>query len=151
MLIVDVNILVGAHRREIDSHKELNQWLSDRLSGPEVFGVSDFVLSSFLRLVTNHRIFSPPTSVESALAYCEAIRGAPASVIVAPGDRHWSVFAELCAVTPARGNLVPDAFLAALAIENGATFVTRDRGFARFARVRLFDPLASGFPGEDSL
>ena len=141
MLITDVNILVGAHRSVIDSHQQLRRWLEERLAGTEVFGVSELVLSAFLRLVTNHRIFLPPSPVASALSFCEVIRGAPASVIIRPGERHWSIFAELCRVTPARGNLVPDAYLAALAIENGATFVTRDRGFARFAGVRLADPL----------
>jgi toxin-antitoxin system PIN domain toxin len=142
MLITDVNILVGAHRSVIDSHVELRLWLQDSLAGPEVVGVSELILSAFLRLVTNHRIFASPTPVATALDFCEVIRGGPASVIIRPGERHWSIFSELCRVTPARGNLVPDAYLAALAIENGATFVTRDRGFARFAGVRLADPLS---------
>src|SRR5664279_1383813 len=58
-----------------------------------------------------------------------------ASVVVRPGDLPWPIFAELCAKTPARGNLVPDAYLAAMAIESGATSVTRDRGFARFTGI----------------
>ena len=102
----------------------------------------ELVLSAFLRVVTNHRVFSTPTPVDTALEFCDVVRDSPASVIVRPGERHWPIFAELCARTPARGNLVPDAYLAALAVENGATFVTHDRGFVRFRGVRLMDPLA---------
>ena len=143
MLIADVNVFVGAHRSVIKDHPTYVSWLEDRLAGNEAFGVSELVLSAFVRLVTNHRIFDSPTPVESALEFCDAVRESPAAVIVAPGRRHWSIFADLCATTPARGNIVPDAYLAALAIENGATFVTRDRGFARFAGVRLLDPLVA--------
>lgn len=143
MLIADVNVFVGAHRSVITDHLAYSRWLSGCLSGNEVFGVSELVLSAFLRVVTNHRIFASPSPVESALEFCDAVREAPAAAIVTPGRRHWSIFADLCATTPARGNVVPDAYLAALAIENGATFVTRDRGFARFAGVRLLDPLAT--------
>jgi toxin-antitoxin system PIN domain toxin len=116
--------------------------LETRLTGQETFGVSELVLAAFIRLVTNHRIFSVPTPVDEALDFCDVIRRSYSAVTVAPGGRHWDIFAGLCAQTPARGNLVPDAYLAALAIENGATFATRDRGFARFAGVRLLDPLA---------
>lgn len=143
MLIADVNVFVGAHRSVVTDHPAYSRWLEGRLTGNEVFGVSELVLSAFLRLVTNHRIFASPTPVETALEFCDAVREAPAAVIITPGSRHWAIFAGLCATTPARGNVVPDAYLAALAIENGATFATRDRGFARFAGVRLLDPLVA--------
>jgi toxin-antitoxin system PIN domain toxin len=142
MLIADVNVFVGAHRAEIDRHDDYRDWLMRRLTGPELFGVSELVLSAFLRLATNHRIFAEPTPVDVGLDFCDQVRTAPASVIVRPSDRHWPIFADLCSRTPARGNLIPDAYLAAMAIENGATFATRDRGFARFTGVRLLDPLA---------
>ena len=142
MLIADVNVFVGAHRSVMEAHHDYREWLEHHLDGPEAFGVSDLVLSAFLRLVTNHRVFSTPTPVDAALEFCDVVRDSPASVIVRPGERYWPIFAELCARTPARGNLVPDAYLAALAVENGATFVTHDRGFVRFRGVRLMDPLA---------
>jgi len=71
------------------------------------------------------------------------VRTAPASRVVAPGARHWEIFAGLVRAAHATANLVPDAYLAALAIENGATFVTRDRGFARFPGLRTLDPLVA--------
>ena len=127
---------------EIDHHDVYLAWLERRLAGPEAFGVSELVLSAFLRLVTNHRIFADPTPVDVGLDFCQSVRNAPASVIVRQKERHWPIFAELCAQAQARGNVVPDAYLAAMAIEAGATFATRDRGFARFKGVRLLDPLA---------
>ena len=142
MLIADVNVFVGAHRVDIAGHDDHLNWLERSLTGAEAFGVSELVLSAFLRLVTNHRIFADPTPVDDALEFCRVVRGAPASVVARPTDRHWTIFADLCSRTPARGNVVPDAYLAALAIEAGATFVTRDRGFARFAGVRLLNPFA---------
>lgn len=62
--------------------------------------------------------------------------------VVAPGKRHWNIFAELVRTGQARANPVPDAYLAAPAIENGATFVTRDHLFARFPGLRMLDPIA---------
>jgi predicted nucleic acid-binding protein len=71
------------------------------------------------------------------------MRAAPASIPVAPGQRHRAIFADLVRTIHATANIVPDAYLAALAIEHGATLVTRDRGFARFPGLRLLDPLAA--------
>jgi toxin-antitoxin system PIN domain toxin len=103
--------------------------------------VIDTVLASFLRITTHHRVFVEPTPSAVALAFCDAVRGAPAATAIQPGTDHWRLFSELVLDTTARGNLVPDAFLAALAIEHGATFVTTDTGFARFAALRRAHPL----------
>lgn len=137
MLLADVNLYVYARRRESPRHLEYLDWLQERLSGPEPFGVSELVLSSFIRIVTNHRVYREPTPPPAAYAYCEAVLSAPATVAVRPGPRHWSLFVELCRAVQARANQVPDAYLAALAIEHGATWVTGDRGFARFPGLRV--------------
>jgi len=137
MLLADVHIYLYARRRESERHQEYREWLEDRLSGAEPFGVSELVLSSFLRIVTNHRIYKEPTPPQAALAFCNAILEAPAAVPIRPGNRHWGIFSQLCEASKARGNSVPDAYLAALAIEHGATWVTIDRGFARFPGLRI--------------
>lgn len=136
MLLADVTPLIYAHRPESPRAEEYEAWLVDALGGPEPFAVSELVLSSFLRIVTNHRVYRDPTPLAVALDFCEVVRSAPAGVPVNPGLRHWRIFPDLCAAVGARGNLVPDAYLAALAIENGATWVTNDRGFARFPGLR---------------
>ncbi|HEX7738595.1 MAG TPA: type II toxin-antitoxin system VapC family toxin [Marmoricola sp.] len=144
MLLADVNPLIYAHRPESPRAAEHRDWLAAALCGPEPFGVSEQVLSSFVRIVTNHRVYREPTPPEIALDFCAAVLAGPASVAVRPGARHWSIFDGLCRGLGARGNVVPDAYLAALAIENGATWVTTDRGFARFPGLRWVLPL-----GED--
>ena len=141
MLLVDVNTLVYAHRPESPQATEHREWLESSLGGAEPFGVSELVLSSFLRIVTNHRIYREPTPPDQALAFCAAVLDAPSAVPVRPGPRHWRIFAGLCATVQARGNLIPDAYLAALAVEQGATWVTTDHGFARFAGLRWRTPL----------
>ena len=140
MLLADVNLFIYAHRPESPHHEEHRSWLTEALTGPEPFGVSELVLSAFARIVTNHRIYLEPTSPDGALAFCTAVLEAPAVVRMRPGPRHWDIFSGLCSNVGARGNTVPDAYLAALAIEHGATWITGDRGFARFPGLRWRTP-----------
>lgn len=141
MRCVDVNVLVYAHRREAERHGAYLSWLDEARRGPEPLGVIDVVLSGFVRVVTHPRVFVDPTPLATALAFAEAVRGAPAALVVTPGPRHWRLFTDLCSTTEVRGNLVPDAYLAATAIEAGATWVSADRGFSRFRALRLQHPL----------
>lgn len=141
VLLADVNAFIYAHRAESPRAEEHRAWLTDALTGDEPFGVSELVLSSFLRIVTNHRVYREPTPLDIALAFCQAVLDAPAAVRVQPSKRHWGIFRRLCSSVGARGNLVPDAYLAALAIESGATWVTTDHGFARFPNLTWRTPL----------
>lgn len=141
MLLADVNIFIYAHRAESPRADEHHDWLHRALTGDEPFGVSESVLASFLRIVTHHRVYREPTPPEVAIQFCDAVLAAPAAVPIRPGPRHWSLFNQLYLTVGARGNQVPDAFLAALAIEHGATWVTTDRGFARFPGLRWQTPL----------
>lgn len=97
-----------------------------------------------MRVATHPRIFDPPASTSAALAFAHALRSQPNAVLVAPGSRHWEIFGRLCRAAEARGNLVPDAYLAALAIESGSEWVTTDRDFSRFPGLRWRHPLAEG-------
>ncbi len=141
MRCVDVNVMIYAHRSESPEHERYRTWLDDARRASEPLGLSDLVLSSFLRIVTNPRVFREPTPPETALAFTAALRGSPAALTVAPGERHWEIFTELCRRIGAKGNAVPDAYLAALAIEQAATWITADRGFARFPGLRWSAPL----------
>ena len=141
MLLADVNAYIYAHRPESPRADEHRAWLEQALTGPEPFGVSELVLSAFLRIVTNHRVYREPSPPRAALSFCAAVLEAPAALPIRPGERHWPIFSGLCRDLGARGNVVPDAYLAALAIEHGATWVTTDRGFARFPGLRWRTPL----------
>jgi uncharacterized protein len=132
VILPDVNVLVYAHREDAPRHEQCRRWLEGVLDGREAYGVSDLVLAGFVRVVTHPRVFSPPSPTEVALAFAEALRSHPNCVPVAPGPRHWAIFADLCRDARAKGNLVPDAYLAALAIESGSEWITTDRDYGRF-------------------
>ncbi|MEK6375167.1 MAG: TA system VapC family ribonuclease toxin [Acidobacteriota bacterium] len=106
------------------------------------FGFSDVVLSGFLRIVTNSRIFPAPSPLTSALDYANGIRDHPNAIAINAGPRHWQIFTELCTAIQARGSLVPDAYLAALAIEHDLEFASTDADFERFDGLRWRNPLA---------
>jgi toxin-antitoxin system PIN domain toxin len=143
MVLPDVNVLVYAHRGETPGHDRYARWLTGVAESDAAFGLADVVLSGFVRIVTHPRIFDPPTPLEDALAFVEGLRGRPNCVPVAPGPRHWELFTSLCRRVGAKGNVVPDAYLAALAIESGSEWVTTDRGFGRFPGLRWQHPLDS--------
>ena len=100
-----------------------------------------------MRVATHPRIFSPPAPVEQALAFATALRTQPNAVVLAPGPRHWEIFERLCQAASAKGNLVADAYLAALAIETGSEWITTDRDFSRFPGLRWRHPLAETVGG----
>jgi toxin-antitoxin system PIN domain toxin len=143
MLLPDVNILVYAHRPESPDHARYRAWLTELVNGPSAFAVSELVLSGFVRVVTNPRIFRTPTPVRRALEFTELVVGRPNCTVVRPGPRHYRLFADLCRVIDARGNDVADAYHAAIAIESGSELVTTDRGFARFPKLRWRHPLGT--------
>lgn len=141
MLMPDVNVLVGAYRSDAPHHDRLKRWLEAAVQDVESLGLSDAVLSGFVRIVTHPRVFTVPTPLDTALKQAGSLHDTHGTLRVTPGDRHWSIFTELCAGADARGNLVADAAHAATAIEAGATWVTLDRDFARFPGLRWRSPL----------
>ena len=134
-------MLVYAARRDASDHERYRAWLEECLASDEPFGVASIVLSGFVRVVTHPRIFESPSSVPIALSFVDAIRDAPNAVPIEPGPRHWDLFERLCLDGGAKGNLVADAYLAALAIESGCEWITTDRDFARFPGLRWRHPL----------
>jgi toxin-antitoxin system PIN domain toxin len=136
MTLVDVNVLVYAHRQDAHEHRRYLEWLTVLASSDEAFGLCELVLSGFVRVATHPRIFSPPSSLEAALRFVEELRARPNAVVVSPGERHWEIFTGLCRKAGAKGNLVADAYLAALAIESGSEWITLDRDFSRFKGLR---------------
>jgi len=141
VILFDVNVLVYAFRTDAADHARYREWLEEQINSPQAFGVSSIVLSGFLRIVTHPRVFTDPTSSEAAIGFVEALRSVPSCVEINPGPRHWGIFADLCRKANARGNLVPDAYLAALAIESGSEWITVDRDYARFPDLRWRHPL----------
>lgn len=144
MILPDVNVLVYAHREDSADHERYRDWLQRVIGSAEAYGLSDLVLSGFIRVVTHPRVFVNPSPLEDALAFCDQIRSRPNRVSIAPGARHWAIFEALCLAARVKGNLVTDAYLAAMAIEHGCLWITTDRDFARFDGLRWSHPLAVG-------
>ncbi|WP_155054650.1 type II toxin-antitoxin system VapC family toxin [Streptomyces blattellae] len=141
MIICDVNVLVYAFREDSKNHDRYHAWLIERLRGDEPVGFTGMIDSAFLRIVTHRRIYQPPSEPETALTFLRDMRSAPVATLIQEGPRHREIFERLCLRVGARGNLVPDTYLAALAIEHGATLCSVDRDFARFPGLRWQHPL----------
>jgi len=141
VILCDVNIFVYAFREDTPLHSRAKEWLEEQLHGERPYGYSDLVLSSFLRIVTNPRIFKLPAPVDTALDFTQTIRLQPQAVSISPGEHHWSIFSDLCGHGKLSGNLIPDAFLAAIALESGCEWITTDRDYARFPGLNRRNPL----------
>ncbi len=141
MKLLDVNILVQAHRKDADRHAEIVKWLEAVMMEPPGLAVSDLVLSGFLRVVTHPKIYRDPSPLKVALEFVDRFRNHEAVSILSPRASHWEIFRDLCGTAEVRGNLVPDAYHAALAIGTGCEWVTLDRGFSRYPGLQWTHPL----------
>jgi len=140
LILADVNVMLHAFREDSADHRVCRDWLEGAVNGESAYAISPQVLSSVVRLATHPRVFVRPSTVTEALEYCGAVMAPNHCHLVQPGPRHWEIFARLCGETNSRGNIVADAWLAALAIEWGCEFFTLDGDFARFRGLRLFRP-----------
>lgn len=134
MLMPDVNILVNAHRTEAKGHAKYAKWLVDVINANEPFAISEIVLSGFIRICTNPKIFKPATSIKVVFEFIDSITEQPNCCLFRPGNRHWGIFRELCEQYDVQGKLVADAYHAALAIEYGCEWVSADTDFQIFAK-----------------
>lgn len=142
MVLPDVNVLVYAYRRDSANHAGCRDWLAGTVNADAPYGCSELVLSGFLRVVTHPKVFVSPSRLDEALAFADQLRHQPNAVAIAAGARHWEIFRRLAVEAGARGNLLPDAYLAAMAIENGCEWITTDRDYSRFRGLRWRHPLA---------
>lgn len=140
MKLLDVNVVLAAHRSDHQAFVEVRPWFDRLIAGDDRFGVPDPVWASFVRISTNRRIFEVPTPIEDAFAFLWSVRAQPHHVGVVPGSRHLGLFEQQCREGDATGDLVPDAYLAAIAIELGCELVSLDRDFARFPGLRWCRP-----------
>lgn len=140
MKVLDVNVVLAAHRDDHPQFQPARAWLDRLLDTSARFSVTELVAGAFLRLATNRRIFVTATSLDDAFGYLRALRDQPGHVTLAPGARHLELLERLCRSSDATGDLVPDAQLAAIAVEHGGEVVSFDRDFARFADLRWTRP-----------
>jgi len=141
LILPDVNVLLYAFRSDAGNHAAYRTWLEGVLNGEMAYGMSPQVLASVIRLATHPRIFVRPDRLVDVLAFAAVLLEQPHCQIIQPGPRHWSIFTALCRKANANGNLVQDAWLAALAIESGCEWITTDRDYARFEGLRWRTPI----------
>jgi toxin-antitoxin system PIN domain toxin len=141
LILVDANLLIYASAPSLPQHVAALKWLDARLNGAEPVGLPWASTLAFLRVVTNPRIFRPASSVPAAWSRVEAWLGAYNVWIPEPTERHRLVLRDLLRDGGVTGQLIPDAHLAALAIEHGLTLCSTDGDFARFRQLRWANPL----------
>jgi toxin-antitoxin system PIN domain toxin len=132
VILPDVNVLIYAFRADSPNHSGFREWLHGMVNGPSAYGIYPLVLSALVRICTHPRIFANPSTTESTLQFCKALTGPRTCHIVSPGVRQWAIFEDLCHRARATGNLVQDAWLAAVAIESGCEWITTDTDYAKF-------------------
>lgn len=140
-MLLDANLLLYAIHQGADQHDAASAWLTEQLNGPRRVGFPWQSIAAFLRISTHARAFQRPLSPATAWKRVEDWMAAPVAWIPEPGPEYSRILGELITTHDVRGNLVPDATLAALAIEHGVTLCSTDTDFARFRTLRWEDPL----------
>lgn len=142
-MLVDANILLYAVDARSPFHARAARWLSEQLNGPRRVGFPWPTLVAFLRISTHPRASENPLDPGTAARFVEDWLEPESAWIPRPGPGHASVLTALISTHDLRGNLIPDAHLAALAIEHGLTMCSADTDFARFPELRWVNPLQS--------
>jgi toxin-antitoxin system PIN domain toxin len=142
LILVDANLLIYAVNAAVPQHAAAQAWLDARLNSTTRVGLPWASLLAFLRLVTNPRVFQRPLSMSDAWNQVDAWLGIGSAWVPTPTERHAGILARLLAAPGVHGNLVPDAHLAALAIEHGLELNSTDGDFARFVGLKWCNPLA---------
>lgn len=141
MILVDANLLIYAYVSSLPQHAAARTWLDAELNSNIIVALPWPSLLSFARLVTNPRIFERPVSVQTVWQQVEEWLNCPSVRVPTPGDRHREILAELIRQAVDKAELVPDAHLAAIAIENGFVLQSADGDFARFPGLNWQNPL----------
>jgi len=141
VILIDANLLLYACNEAAPEHAVARKWLDEAITSGETVRFAWSTLNTFLRIATHRSIFPRPMNPEEAIRIVDELLRRPSVGVLDPADRYWSIFAPLAVRSQARGDLVPDAHLAALAIEHGATLCTTDKDFARFDGLRVINPL----------
>lgn len=135
-----MNVLVHALRPDAAQHTRCRAWLEDAVNDFRPLALTSPVLSGVVRVLTHPKVFNPPSDRDRVVTELDRLLARPRVVRLEPGPTHWQLFVELSKDAGATGNLVPDAWLAAIAVEHGCTLVTLDGDFARFARLKRATP-----------
>ena len=143
MIVIDANILLYAHDSSDPHHVTAARWLEATMGGSSTVGFALTTVLAFVRIATDPRVYTEPMSATHAIGLVESWFRRANVRLLAPTEAHWRTLNDLAIAGQARGPLVMDAHLAALALEHGATLATVDRDFSRFPALRTVDPTVS--------
>ncbi len=142
MILVDANLLIYAHVSGLPAHERAREWLDSVLNDHAKVGLSWPSILAFVRLTTNPRVFERPMAIADAWAIMRGLLACAQVWVPVPTERHADILDQLLPAAGGRANLVPDAHLAALALEHGLLLCSADGDFARFPGLRWQNPLA---------
>ena len=140
MIVPDTNLLIYAHIESMPHHAAANDWWNGVMNGHETVGLCWPVVTGFVRIASNRRVFVSPLTPDIALRICESWLARPTVQLIEPGPRHISLLRQFLEQTPG-GDLVTDAHIAAISAEYSATIYSNDTDFARFSGIKWINPL----------
>jgi hypothetical protein len=140
-MLLDANLLLYAVHEQAEQHEPASAWITEKLNGAVRVGFPWQSITAFLRISTHPRAFPRPLDPRTAWERVTDWLAAPAAWLPQPGPEYQRIYGELIHTHQVRGNLIPDAALAALAIEHGVTLASTDTDFARFRELRWENPL----------
>jgi hypothetical protein len=144
MIAIDTNVLVYAHRPHLDAHARCRDAIEDLVRSGTRFALPWPCLHEFIGAVTNARVFSPPTSVDEAVAFVDDFASLSNCQVIGETDRHLGVLAELMKAPGVSGPRVHDARIAAICLSHGISELwTADRDFSYFPRLRTRNPVVA--------
>lgn len=141
MILPDANLLLYAEDSLSSEHEAARAWWDNTLGGQDPVYLCWPVINSFLRIATNPRLYLRPLTLEEAISRVRSWMAQPCVDWIGPTEQHWGIFQDQLRECQARGNLVSDAHLAALAIEHACTLYSTDQDFARFPALKWVNPL----------
>ena len=141
MTLIDANLLLYAYDSESPHHAPARQWLAAELSSGRPVRLALITLLAFVRIATDRRVFTRPLSPGDACKLIESWLDQSNVRLLQPGGRTWQLLGGICEAGQARGAMVMDAHLAALALEHGARIATTDRDFTRFRDIEILNPI----------
>lgn len=151
MTIIDVNLLLYAYDADCPRHVPARRWFTAELSSGRPVRLALISMLAFVRIASDRRVFTQPLTASEACALVESWLARPNVRFLQPGPRTWQLLRRMCDEGQARGPLVMDAHLAALALEHGARIATTDRDFTRFPDLEIMNPIdaATGTQDDD--
>lgn len=143
MILVDANILLYAENKQSPVNDRAKSWWDEQLNGETPVCLCWTILSAFIRIATNSRVFEHPLSLSSAVNRVQSWLDQPSVHLIYPTENHWATLRVLLIEGQAVANLVTDAHLAALAVTHGCVLYSTDADFSRFSRLKWKNPLVA--------